>query len=358
MKKDQSELVFDIMQGLGKLLLILGGICLIASAGFLFVYMQRFSSDPGADANAKQAIGMIGSFGQGIILAAVLTGLGACLLYWEEEILGAILAMVGIGLLTIPLWVGGVIPGIAESATARLSLGKFGAPGIVLTLFGIGQIIAQVVSRAKLRIKHGAKGDTLKYGKGVKEDADIRNVLMGKCWQLPYCRKFVRERCPIYHARRTCWKERVGCMCEESVIQNAMQGTSTIPKDMVAAAKFIPYNTKLPMEVKIQRCRQCVIYNEHQKHKYKIAMPAMFVVVAGIYLLGREPIKMLLSGITNGADRFLGTATLKDGTTGVMARSDQDAITMFQEILALALMLVVLAYMLKLVEYLIFKLKV
>jgi len=146
-------------------------------------------------------------------------------------------------------------------------------------------------------------------------------------------------------------------MCEEKVIQNAMSG-GTIPKDMIAAAKYIPYNLKLPLEIKKERCRQCVIYNERQKHKYKIAMPATFLSVAGIYILFRDPIKSGLSAITSGADKFLGTATLKEGSAGIVAQAGRSEFGMFQEILAIALMLVLLAYLLKLVEYLIFKLKI
>src|SRR5262249_14119457 len=149
---------------------------------------------------------------------------------------------------------------------------------------GLGAVLFDVITRVRIRVREGARADQLKYGKGVKEEKDIRNVLLGRCWQLPYCRKFVRERCPIYHARRTCWKERVGCMCEESVIRNAMSGR-VIPADAVAAAKFIPQNHKLTMEQKKERCRQCVIYLEHQKHKYKLAMPAAIGGMAVVYIV-------------------------------------------------------------------------
>ncbi|MFX8664601.1 hypothetical protein ABTM59_19190, partial [Acinetobacter baumannii] len=61
-------------------------------------------------------------------------------------------------------------------------------------------------------------------------------------------------------------------MCEEQVIQDAMAG-KIIPKDMVKAAAMIPRNNKLTMAQKMQRCRQCVIFNERQKHKYNAALP-------------------------------------------------------------------------------------
>ena len=30
----------------------------------------------------------------------------------------------------------------------------------------------------------------------------------------------------------------------------------------------IPHNPNIPMKFKVERCRNCVIYNEHQRHKY------------------------------------------------------------------------------------------
>ncbi|MBI3721069.1 MAG: hypothetical protein HY248_00825 [Fimbriimonas ginsengisoli] len=133
--------------------------------------------------------------------------------------------------------------------------------GTVYAVFAALVLLIDIGIRARDRFVVGVKADQIKFGKGMVEEKDKQNVFMCKCWQLPYCRKFVRERCPIYHARRSCWRERVGCMCEEQVIRNAMEG-KTIPKNVLAAAAFIPKNHKLTMAQKRNRCRQCVIYNE------------------------------------------------------------------------------------------------
>jgi hypothetical protein len=202
-----------------------------------------------------------------------------------------------------------------------------------------------------MRAQQGWKVDQMRYGKGVKEEVDRHNVFMGKCWQLPFCRKFVRERCPIYHSRRTCWRELTGCMCEEEVIRGAMEN-KPIPKDALMAATYIPRNMKLSVDQKRERCKSCVIYNEHQKHKYKLAMPVTLLSLAGIYVLFHGPLISGVSVLIGGLDKLVGRVTLGQVDTKI------DAPTTFQELLLVCIMVIVLAYAMKILEYLIFKLKV
>jgi hypothetical protein len=223
---------------------------------------------------------------------------------------------------------------------------------------GLIVVVADIIVRSRTRAREGAKADQLKLGKGLKEEKDIRNVFMGKCWQLPYCRKFVRERCPIFHARRTCWKEQVGCMCEESVIRNAMEGR-VIPADAVAAAKFIPENRKLTPQQKSERCRSCVIYNEHQKHKYKLALPTMILAFGAVYAVFRPQMVSGIQGAMSGINKFVGSATLsQDGGKDLTKTGLGSGDVPFAEIIVVALLVVALAYMIRLVEYLLFKAKI
>ena len=60
-------------------------------------------------------------------------------------------------------------------------------------------------------------------------------------------------------------------MCEEDVIRGAMEGR-VISKDALVAATMIPRNNKLTIAQKKERCKTCVIYNEHQKHKYRASV--------------------------------------------------------------------------------------
>jgi hypothetical protein len=248
----------------------------------------------------------------------------------------------------LPSLISGGGGGNAEVNAASYSALQNG--GLGLGAISLGVLVVDIFIRVRERAKTGAKADQLRYGKGIKEEDDRPNVFMGKCWQLPFCRKFVRERCPIYHAKVACWRERVGCMCEEEVIRNAMDN-KPVPKDTLMAAKYIPRNNKLTDAQKADRCRQCVIYNEHQKHKYKLALPVVLLAFVGGYVLLRTPMLEATGAVVDQFNRIFGMATLRDPS--------QFAVPMaFQEVLLLSLVIVLLTYALKLLEYLIFKIKV
>jgi hypothetical protein len=223
---------------------------------------------------------------------------------------------------------------------------------------GVLTLLIDLFIRVRIRAQEGARAEQLKFGKGMKEERDIRNVFLGKCWQLPYCRKFVRERCPIYHARRTCWQERVGCMCEESVIQNAMEG-KVIPSDVVAAAKFIPRNSKLTPGQKAERCRQCIIYNEHQKHKYQLALPLTALVLIGIYAALHNPLKGMVENMLYNADSQMGKISFDENRNPDSdVTSLKGGVIPYAEIILVAFFLIAFAYIVRVLEYMVFKLKV
>lgn len=348
---DVEDFVSGLQDQVSRVLVGLGGLALLIGAGFLFYYFFTFASNnPTNVPHAQQLIGQFSLWGG---VGALAFAIGLSIMWWGEDVLSIILILASGALYFSPLYmpsmVGGQVQPVAHSSMQGIQQigGWMGIIAILVTM-------ADVTQRIRERLAHGSKADSLKYGKGVKEEPDRQNVFLGKCWQLPYCRKFVREKCPIFHARRTCWKERVGCMCEEKVIQNAMTGNVVIPKDALSAAKYIPYNEKLPMQIKIERCRSCVIYNEHQRQKYKLALPASLAFMAGLWLLLREPLKDALQAVLTKSDQFLGSATLG----GKKSLTDPTHLVAFRELLVILFMIMLLAYLMKLIEYLLFKLKI
>lgn len=356
-KESQDDILENLVFGAGKVLFFGGILAAIVGLAFLLLYFQRFTgSDP--NLSLEQGRNLVETFGKVFLYGALASGIGACFLFWGEEVLGVLMLLLAAAIYFAPMYVPSMLAGDAQTTSPipGLALQKIQMGGMAFGLIALFATGWEIYTRVQNRIKYGSKADSLKFGKGVKEEDDIQLVFLGKCWQLPYCRKFVREKCPIYHARRTCWKERVGCMCEEKVIANAMMGT-TISKDSLSAAKFIPYNKNLPNEAKAERCRQCVIYNERQRQKYKVALPLVLLFGAASYVLFREPIKHMLIGVTKSADRFLGNASLSGDSTGALNRMSDSGFMIFQESLAIALMIMLLAYLLKLTEFVIFKLK-
>jgi hypothetical protein len=357
---DGSETFQQIVDGFARLVFGLGSAVALICAGFLVYYFMTFSGDAAIE-KAKPALELTGTLGSVLLAACIAVGIAVNVLFWVEEVC-AVLQIIAAALLyfapTIVGLLGGGSPsGIAGNpktlevaAAAGTHLQK---AGIALGVIGVLSLGYKVVDGVRDRIRYGARAEAMKYGRGVKAE-DIQNVFMGKCWQLPFCRKFVRERCPIYHSQRTCWKERVGCMCEEKVIQTAMQG-GVIPKDAVVAARMIPYNKQLTQAQKVERCRSCVIYNEHQKHKYKLALPVSLAGVVGGYLLFRPALLDILGNALAGTDNVIRRITL-GGSSPIAAQAD--SMLWLKEILLFCFMLVLLAYVLKIVEYLFFQAKI
>lgn len=352
---DIEQTVLTWLSNVARFFMIFGLIALAIGVAALVFAFVTFSQ--GANASEAQGMNNVRFFGPLALGGSLVAGLGAAYYFWGEETSGPIILLLGGALWTAPFYLPSMIPNGQGSEVAGQALLRIQSAGLPMAIIGILAILVDVFQRAQLRAREGARADAIKYGRNMKEERDTRNVFLGKCWQLPYCRKFVREVCPIYHSRRTCWRERVGCMCEEQLIKNAMaRGNEAIPRDIVAAEKMIPRNSRLTDRQKAERCRQCVIYNEHEKHKYKLMTATLMVTVFGFYAAFRGP---LLTGVSNlllQMDSGLNRVTYSQGQGGQLSRAAQ--VPVFQEILLAVGVFIVLAYGFKLIEYLCFKLRI
>jgi hypothetical protein len=347
-QRDLSESFQEFLNGAAKLVFILGAIATFASVGLLIFTCFRLG-----DASAANAIADAGRnvlILQKVLMVGVIAlAVGASYTFWGEEILSALLLIISAALFFAPLYMPSFLSNSSDELVGK-AMGALQNGGAVLGGISLLVLVADLVVRARDRAKKGAKADQLKYGKGVKEEAGTQNVFMGKCWQLPFCRKFVREKCPIYHSKRTCWKELVGCMCEEQVIRNAMEG-KPVSKEALLSGSAIPRNNRLTVEQKRERCKNCIIYNEHQRHKYKLYMPIAVGGTILIYLIGRSALIPLTEGVVQTIN-----TVVQRGSLGVI--KSQAPPPIFTEMLLAVFFLVGLTYLMKGIEFLVFKLKV
>ncbi len=350
-KKDPTEFQPDI---LGEIPMTLaryafwGGLVALVFCMIAIVYLMTVANgDAGKAATLANTIGFLQ---KGLLIGVVGTVGGSAWLFWEEEM------MVGLNLggACILFFSSAILPMVVQLTDSNKGVAAgyeaLGLGGKIYLGFALAILVVDIALRIRQRAQQGAKKDSLKYGKGVTEESDRKNVFMGKCWQLPYCRKFVREKCPIYHAQRTCWREMVGCMCEEAVIRVAMEG-KPISKEALLSGAAIPRNNKIPDSAKRERCRNCVIYNEHQKHKYKLAMPTVIIGYALLYILFKGP---LADMIGNALAR--GSRAVTDSTGGAIKNVQTG--DFFIQFLVGAIVVVAMAYTIKMVEYALFKLKI
>lgn len=349
-KKDPTEFQPDV---LGELPMTIaryafwGGLIALVFSAVAIVYLMTVASGDASKAN--QIATSVALFQKGLLAGVVCTVLGSAWLFWEEEIM-VFGNLVGAGLLFFSSALLPMVTEIKNNVGTSAGFGALGTGGQIYFGFALTILLVDIALRVRQRAAQGAKKDSLKYGKGVTEESDRKNVFMGKCWQLPYCRKFVREKCPIYHAQRTCWREMVGCMCEEAVIRVAMEG-KPISKEALLSGQAIPRNNKIPDSAKRERCRNCVIYNEHQKHKYKLAMPTIVIGYTLFYILFKGPLADMINRMLDGGNKVinnLSANSIKQVQTG----------DLFTQFLVGAFVVVLMAYTIKLAEYALFKLKI
>lgn len=311
-----------------------------------------------AGAVSPDNVGTINNVGKLGIMGCALLVMGACWLYIDESSLGYFMIVVAVLLyFAIPFTLTqfkGELSG--SNRMVDLAFGQMQNMAWVLFIPGVFLAVFDGVNRGIRRLKYGSELDqVLGLGQDVKQQEVPTARFMGKCWQLPFCRSYVRERCPIYHSRRTCWRERVGCMCEEKAIVTAMMNKAPAA-DPEMNVRFIPYNRQLSDFEKKERCKECVIYNEHQKQKYQLLAPVTVgSIIGGAYLL-HDSLKGSMFKLLQTADNVLAKISLTPGGPAAPTGSTEavqasiQANEMAAMLLYVCFAVILLSYLLRLVE--------
>lgn len=337
--------------------------------------------------------------------------LTCCILYLDEEALGyGLLAGACFLYFGIPYLIGFTMPdSIAEWERSKNQvilalLAELRLAGMLLAVPGLVLALRDMV----MRITDGSrrKRDELtamQYGGGVEEEKPVRPAIVGAlaaCWQLPFCREFIRLRCPIYHRKTRCWRQRVGCMCEENVIRTAMaemmaeaeqEETDSGPVDFASPVDDgrridlgtgrpiektrpvrrprpiasvprnqvrIPHNPNIPMSKKKERCRNCVIFNEHQRLKYQLLAPLVVLVIPVAAVLEVAQIQGMLGGVLKGLDNLMQRLSLSPTTSAVGLENIANQELIAQYAIIGCLVMIVTTAMLRFLEHCMFRLKV
>ena len=196
----------------------------------------------------------------------------------------------------------GVDPYTAENlqALGRSMASAFQTSGGALMVLGflrvvLGRVI--VLSRgpsttSAIRLSRAASA----LAELPEEPVSERASIMRNCWELHFCRGSLRAMCPRYLERRSCWKERSGCYCDQGLASRLLSGVGAKARVQVAEELAAPQKRTSPRPGAAARARQtsarnrpkppcgeCPIYLEHQKHKYRaislLAYPAGAVIM-------------------------------------------------------------------------------
>ncbi len=228
-------------------------------------------------------------------------------------------------------------------------------PGALWTLVDLGRRLGEAAERsaiARVNAKYGA-------GTAVQKSVTQRQVFLGRCWEGPFCKDHIRVKCPIFLKKQgPCWWYKEGCMCEERIVLQAMIDPNW--KDQMSRAdqslKMSSPRKILSAEAKRERCRNCVIYNEHQRQKYKalttialIAFPA-FVALNIPWLQG--VVHQILFGLDAATKRF----AFGSSPTGLTVLHTGEY-SFIAWLFLFALGVVLMSQVLKAIEYFCFTLK-
>jgi hypothetical protein len=213
-------------------------------------------------------------------------------LFYQEEYAGYTLLAVGAFMFVGVQYITGLVfkqfVHLPNKATTQIETLFYdvswiiGIPGIVLAAINIAVNFVEKLKTAQVRRA------TLKFGQQTVKEVKPRNVFLGACWNMPYCKESLRSRCPIFTQKRgPCWRNKRGCMCDQTIVLIAQSPnwkqsvTATVGqldgKMGRASMPELPPQPVLSKEAKNERCRQCVIYNVHQEQKYKLGVGMLLI---------------------------------------------------------------------------------
>lgn len=183
----------------------------------------------------------------------------------------------------------------------------------------------------------------------VSHRPSLLSRIWAPCWETPYCREFLRDLCPIYEQRKSCWKVGKGCFCDEDIISHLFQMAST--EDKRLRLMSFSREEKSPK----RRCAQCFIYLEHQRQKYRLFAPLTPLAVLALFWLGKDGIHAIYLRSAEYLDSLIsGMAYLPSKGGKVVATL---TIPWLETMILAIIALLLIGLLLRLLEYWVFTLK-
>jgi hypothetical protein len=269
--------------------------------------------------------------------------------------------------------VGSAQPGWASQEIVR----TFRALGAFCLVASAVYALLDVVDRLRARrARERTKDAILTSPRRVRELAEAGrplNRFLGKCWNLPYCRPAMKPFCPVFQrGQQPCWRIGVGCMCSEEVLLisarnegfDVGRGSAGQPGGLMVLPTLDQMARQLTRREKSRRCGRCVIYLHHQEQKYRAAVWVALAVVASAVFIGIPLWHRLYVTAAVAADRFSRVVALPMPTRpeeqhpALQPWAGHLAESAFVEwVLIVCVAILALTYLLRLIEFAIYRLR-
>jgi len=270
----------------------LGGLGVLVCLGYYLyaVYGGDLLSSP----DVGRAYYLVSTFGQFLMISSLVLAVGIILLTLDELAYSILVALGGLGLMFgVPFMVAsnlGNVTGDLQRVTERMSRSGYEAGVVVLFVVALRIVyelyvqVKDAPARRRLKLEKEAGDDlgVLKRHKTIKPP-----TAFSPCWELPFCHDRIREVCPAYKARRSCWRYGSGCNCDPRMIERLIRAGSTAkgPQSDIQKARAGAYiRSDLEADIasadKVDRtipCGKCPIFTEHQRLKFKVVIPMAIV---------------------------------------------------------------------------------
>lgn len=240
----------------------------------------------------------------------------------------------------------------AEGVMALCRAGViFLAPGVWLALRDGVIRIWRGVSANRL-VEHRLAGGTAKRAARSMKP-------LTSCWESGYCREVVRDACPAFIKKKSCWRLKMGCLCDERILLRAAAGKEIDNDSYRGIMKSLGLDkplgeSTLSAQIKRARCRRCGIYLNHQKQKYKLLAPMVFPAVGYAAYRGYDTIAALVSVGVQKTDRFFSFMA----TSTIATPTPESTVSIMTAMVVIWVSVLAVCYGLRALEYLIFDLQV
>jgi len=231
----------------------------------------------------------------GQVMAASGTIGAICLviLTHEEIAFSVVIALVGVGyLLGLPLMVAGQVSSQAAQAGQIITRWSSATGQAILVIVGIRVLmeIARFIQEAPTRRARLEEREGVERPKAAKAKR-VPWYRLARCWEMPFCHEAIKEMCPAYKARKSCWRIGQGCNCDPYLIEALLRkgaGKEVSPQDATYMRTDLAEGRKTSSQ-RTRECRNCPIFIEHQRQKFRVLNPVLIVATV-ILLLAAYPV--------------------------------------------------------------------
>ena len=293
-------------------------------------------------------------------VASLVVALSLSLRFFYEAAAGQIMTIAG-GILWFfspAIFEGLTVGTLTKNPTYQGIVSEFSRVGFVMLLPGailvLREIGARIASGVKARNLAGRRwGDEEERAK-----KHHRRKIYEQCWDMAFCREYIKGFCPAFDQKKPCWRMKAGCYCDGDTIMRAMAANASDNRFVRGIMQSIEEDSRRRSEMsaaqKRMRCRRCVVYAEHQRQKYRILSPLVFPAVGVFFWLCYNQLSVWVWRSLESTDRFMSFLAYHPGTASSFASQGPILTTLAMVWLGI----VTLSYALRVLEYLIFKLQV